>query len=177
MISIGVGPTHIPLLGVKVYTVVAVLSTVAGFHVPEIPFVEVVGNGAITSPIQMGSTCTNVGVSVGLTTTTDYTFTPDAGQCATTPAPVQVVVNPIITTTFDPIPAICEGDPNPLPATDLNGVTGTWSPAFDPTTTTDYTFTPDAGQCASTPAPVQVVVNPIITTTFDPIPAICEGDA
>ena len=110
------------------------------------------------------------------TTTTDYTFTPDAGQCATTPAPVQVVVNPIITTTFDPIPAICEGDPNPLPATDLNGVTGTWSPAFDPTTTTDYTFTPDAGQCASTPAPVQVVVNPIITTTFDPIPAICEGD-
>ena len=103
------------------------------------------------------------------TTTADYTFTPDAGQCATTPAPVQVVVNPIITTTFDPIPAICEGDPNPLPATDLNGVTGTWSPTFDSTTTADYTFTPDAGQCATTPAPVQVVVNPIITTAFDPI--------
>ena len=73
------------------------------------------------------------------TTTTDYSFTPDPGQCATTPAPVQVVVNPIITTTFDPIDPICEGDPNPLPTTDVNGVTGTWSPAFDPTTTTDYT--------------------------------------
>ncbi len=108
------------------------------------------------------------------TTTTDYTFTPDI-QCATTPAPVQVVVNPIITTTFDPINPICEGDPNPLPPTDINGVTGTWSPAFDPTTTTDYTFTPDI-QCATTPAPVQVVVNPIIKATFDPVADICVGD-
>jgi len=111
------------------------------------------------------------------TTTTDYSFTPDPGQCATTPAPVQVVVNPIITTTFDPIDPICEGDSNPLPTTDINGVTGSWAPAFDATTTTDYSFTPDAGQCATTPAPVQVVVNPIITTTFDPIDPICEGDS
>ena len=108
------------------------------------------------------------------TTTTDYTFTPDV-QCATTPAPIQVVVNPIITTTFDPINPICEGDPNPLPPADLNGVTGTWSPAFDPTTTTDYTFTPDV-QCATTPAPIQVVVNPIIKATFDPVADICVGD-
>ena len=111
------------------------------------------------------------------TTTTDYSFTPDPGQCATTPAPVQVVVNPIITTTFDPIDPICEGDSNPLPATDINGITGSWTPAFDATTTTDYSFTPDAGQCATTPAPVQVVVNPIITTTFDPIDPICAGDS
>ena len=111
------------------------------------------------------------------TTTTDYSFTHDPGQCATTPAPVQVVVNPIITTTFDPIDPICEGDSNPLPATDINGVTGTWSPTFDPTATINYTFTPDPGQCATTPAPVQVVVNPIITTTFDPIDPICEGDS
>jgi len=110
------------------------------------------------------------------TTTTDYIFTPDAGQCATTSAPVQVVVNPIINATFDPIPAICEGDPNPLPPTDINNVSGTWSPAFDPTTTTDYIFTPDAGQCATTSAPVQVVVNPIINATFDPVADICFGD-
>ena len=111
------------------------------------------------------------------TTTTDYSFTPYPGQCATTPAPVQVVVNPIITTTFDPIDPICEGDSNPLPTTDINGVTGSWTPAFDATATTDYSFTPDPGQCATTPAPVQVVVNPIITTTFDPIDPICEGDS
>ena len=111
------------------------------------------------------------------TTTTDYSFTPDAGQCATTPAPVQVVVNPIITTTFDPIDPICEGDSNPLPATDINGVTGTWSPTFDPTATINYTFNPDPGQCATTPAPVQVVVNPIVTPAFDSIDPICAGDS
>ena len=111
------------------------------------------------------------------TTTTDYSFTPDPGQCATTPAPVQVVVNPIITTTFDPIDPICEGDSNPLPATDINGVTGTWSPTFDPTATINYTFTPDPGQCATTPAPVQVVVNPIVTPAFDSIDPICAGDS
>ena len=111
------------------------------------------------------------------TTTTDYSFTPDPGQCATTPAPVQVVVNPIITTTFDPIDPICEGDSNPLPATDINGVTGTWSPTFDPTATINYTFNPDPGQCATTPAPVQVVVNPIVTPAFDSIDPICAGDS
>ncbi|MGB1323594.1 MAG: L-type lectin-domain containing protein, partial [Flavobacteriaceae bacterium] len=111
------------------------------------------------------------------TTTTDYSFTPDPGQCATTPAPVQVVVNPIITTTFDPIDPICEGDSNPLPTTDINGVTGSWTPAFDATATTDYSFTPDPGQCATTPAPVQVVVNSIVTPAFDSIDPICAGDS
>ena len=111
------------------------------------------------------------------TATINYTFTPDPGQCATTPAPVQVVVNPIITTTFDPIDPICEGDSNPLPATDINGVTGTWSPTFDPTATINYTFTPDPGQCATTPAPVQVVVNPIVNPAFDSIDPICAGDS
>ena len=64
-----------------------------------------------------------------------------------------VEVYPAITPTFDPIPAICEGDYNPLPPTDVNGVTGTWTPAFDSTSTTTYTFTPDANaqaaQCVS----------------------------
>ncbi len=93
------------------------------------------------------------------------------------PAPVQVVVNPIVTPAFDSIDPICAGDSiAPLPTTSNNGITGTWNPATIDNTTTDvYTFTPDPGQCATTPAPVQVVVNPIITTTFDPIDPICEG--
>ena len=31
---------------------------------------------------------------------------------------------------------------SPLPATSLEGITGSWSPALDNTTTTIYTFTP-----------------------------------
>ena len=90
---------------------------------------------------------------------------------------INATVTPSESTTFDPIDPICEGDSNPLPTTDINGVTGSWSPAFDATTTTDYSFTPDPGQCATTPAPVQVVVNPIVTPAFDSIDPICAGDS
>ena len=108
-------------------------------------------------------------------TTTDYTFTPDAGQCAATPAPIQLVVNPLVTPIIPTLNPICEGDPNPLPNT-IDGITGTWTPAFNANTTTDYTFTPDAGQCATTPAPVQLVVNPLVTPTFTAVSPICSGD-
>ena len=147
-----------------------------------------------------------------------YTFTPDAGQCAT-PTTLTITVNPIVTPTFArccchlcgrcyfllcqqlqskalqehgarlwiillqlhiPLPLMPASvllpatltitvNPKslrhstpllpylrrcmcflPLPTTSLEGITGTWSPALDNTATTTYTFTPDAGQCATT---------------------------
>ena len=48
--------------------VVAVLFK-AGDHVPLMPFVEVVGNGFKTSPLQIGATWLNVGVTLALTVT------------------------------------------------------------------------------------------------------------
>jgi gliding motility-associated-like protein len=64
-----------------------------------------------------------------------------------------------------------------LPTTSLEGITGVWSPAIDNTTTTTYTFTPDAGQCVSTIlTELTVVVNPIVTPTFDAVADICSGD-
>ena len=110
------------------------------------------------------------------TTTTTYTVTieDECGDAIT--EDIEITVLPVGSAIFDPIPAICEGDPNPLPATDLNGVTGTWTPAFNANTTTDYTFTPDAGQCAATPAPIQLVVNPLVTPTFTAVSPICSGD-
>ncbi|MDG2484667.1 MAG: T9SS type B sorting domain-containing protein [Flavobacteriaceae bacterium] len=110
-------------------------------------------------------------------TTTTYTVTIEDECGEATIESVEIIVTPQNTTTFDPIDPICEGDSNPLPATDINGITGSWAPDFDATTTTDYSFTPDPGQCATTPAPVQVVVNPIVTPTFDSIDPICEGDS
>ena len=110
------------------------------------------------------------------TTTTTYTVTieDECGDAIT--EDIEITVLPVGSAIFDPIPAICEGDPNPLPVTDLNGVTGTWTPAFNANTTTDYTFTPDAGQCATTPAPIQLVVNPLVTPTFTAVSPICSGD-
>src|SRR3989442_15790788 len=79
-----------------------------------------------------------------------YTFTPTAGQCATT-ATMTITVNANVTPTFTQVAAICSGATlTALPTTSLNGITGTWSPALNNTATTLYTFTPTAGQCATT---------------------------
>ena len=42
---------HCPAVGVKVYVVVEVL-LITGDHVPEIPFIELVGSGGIVAPLQ-----------------------------------------------------------------------------------------------------------------------------
>src|ERR1043165_5218927 len=57
---------HCPTVGVNVYVVVAVLSK-AGAHVPEMPLLEVVGNGDKVAPEQIGATAVKVGVTFGLT--------------------------------------------------------------------------------------------------------------
>ncbi len=110
------------------------------------------------------------------TTTTTYTFTPDAGQCAVTET-LTITVNPLVNPTFDSVADICTGDTlTALPTTSNNGITGTWSPALDNTTTTTYTFTPDNGQCALTET-LTINVEPIVTPVFDSVADICSGDA
>jgi hypothetical protein len=58
---------QVPAVGVKVYVVVDVLLT-AGDQVPEILLLEVVGSVNV-SPLQIGATCVNVGVTFGFTVT------------------------------------------------------------------------------------------------------------
>ncbi len=110
------------------------------------------------------------------TTTTLYTFTPDAGQCATT-ATVTINIDAQVIPTFDAVGPYCVGAAIPaLPTTSLNGITGTWSPAIDNTTTTLYTFTPDAGQCATT-ATVTINIDAQVIPTFDAVGPYCVGAA
>ena len=107
-------------------------------------------------------------------TTTTYTFTPTAGQCATT-ATLTITVNPTIVPTFAAVTAVCQGgNLSALPTSSLNGITGTWSPAVNNQATTTYTFTPTAGQCASTTT-LTITVNPTIVPTFAAVNAICQG--
>ena len=58
------------------------------------------------------------------------------------------------TPTFTQVAPICINTSAPiLPTTSDNGVTGTWSPSTISTSTagtSTYTFTPDAGLCATT---------------------------
>lgn len=88
--------------------------------------------------------------------TTTYTFTPANGFCANT-TQMTIIVNPILTPTFTQIAPICFGSSTTLPSTSNNGVSGTWSPSFNTTTTTLYTFTPNTGQCAI-PTTMEVAV-------------------
>ena len=110
------------------------------------------------------------------TATTTYTFTPAAGQCATT-ATLTITVNPNITPTFNAVAPICSGATLtvlPPSSTNATPITGTWSPALNNTATTIYTFTPAAGQCATT-ATLTITVNPNITPTFNAVAPICSG--
>ena len=105
----------------------------------------------------------------------DYTFTPDAGQCAGT-TKITITVTPTNTPTFTAIPSFCSGTTAPiLPTKSIEGYTGTWSPALvDNIKSADYTFTPDAGQCAGT-TKITVTVTPTNTPTFTAIPSFCSG--
>ena len=66
-ISIVVTLPHWPAFGVNVYVVVptAVVLITAGFQVPLIPLLEVVGNAGGVEPAQKAATFVNVGVNTG----------------------------------------------------------------------------------------------------------------
>jgi len=109
--------------------------------------------------------------------TTNYTFTPSSGQCAQTTT-ISVEVQQPLTPDFEQIPGICNGDPlNPLPTVSLNGISGSWSPAPNNTATTQYTFAPSGGQCA-TDVTMTINVNPQSTIPlFDQVEELCQGSA
>ncbi|MDR6763544.1 gliding motility-associated-like protein [Flavobacterium sp. 2755] len=112
--------------------------------------------------------------SINNLTTTEYTFTPNPGQCANT-TKLTVTVNQKTTPVFNPILPICEGKSISLPLQSNNGITGTWFPAINNLTTTEYTFTPNSGECANT-AKLTVNVNQKTTPIFNAIVPICESE-
>jgi hypothetical protein len=110
------------------------------------------------------------------TTTTTYTFTPDAGQCGTG-ASMTITVDPTTSTSFTQVESICEGGVlSALPTTSINGIDGAWSPELNNLSTTTYTFTPDEGQCG-TEAMMTITVNASATPSFTQAAPICEGES
>ncbi|MDV7398275.1 hypothetical protein RZS08_43125, partial [Arthrospira platensis SPKY1] len=92
--------------------------------------------------------------------TTTYTFTPEAGVCAST-ATLTIQVNPLIIPVFQSVAPVCVGTTlAPLPTSSTNGIIGTWSPALNNQNTTTYTFTPAANQCAQ-PTTLTITILPI----------------
>lgn len=108
------------------------------------------------------------------TATIRYIIT-GTGGCSDADATRTVTVNPNIIPTFNAVAPICSGNTlTPLPLTSTNGITGTWNPPLDNTNTTEYTFTPTPGLCATT-AKLTITVNPRIVPLFGLFAPLCQG--
>ena len=129
---------------------------------------------ALTSP--NGITGTWNPSIISNTTSGNYIFTPNAGQCATTTT-LAVTITPEITPDFATTLTLCSTDTAPtLALTSPNGITGTWNPSIISTTTSsNYIFTPNPGQCAST-ATLAVTITPEITPDFATTLTLCSSD-
>jgi hypothetical protein len=104
--------------------------------------------------------------------TTNYTFTPNAGQCASN-TNLTITINPLTTPAFDAVTEYCVGETAAtLPVVSTNGITGSWNAEISTAVagTTVYTFTSDAGQCATQTVDVAVTVYPLPTvSTYAPV--------
>ena len=133
-----------------------------GATIPALPLTSIEGITGTWAP------------AINNTSTTTYTFTPTAGQCATT-ASLTITITPNVTPTFAAVGPYCSGATIPaLPTTSIEGITGSWAPVINNTTTTNYTFTPTAGQCATTTT-LTIAINPSVTPTFAAVGTYCSG--
>jgi gliding motility-associated-like protein len=108
-------------------------------------------------------------------TTQTYTVTASLNNC-TAIDDVTITVNIQTVPTFNVATDFCVNNPPPtLPTISNENVNGTWSPAVVATTlgTSTYTFTPNAGECATNQT-IDITVNPLPTPTIDPLADICE---
>ena len=129
---------------------------------------------AATSPNGISGTWNPVVIST--TANANYTFTPNAGQCAL-PVTLAVAITPQKTPDFTTTLTLCALDTPPiLAATSPNGISGTWNPAVISTTASaNYTFTPNAGQCA-VPVTLAVTITPQKTPDFATTLTLCALD-
>jgi len=105
------------------------------------------------------------------TTPGSYLFTPNAGQCAI-PVTLNVTIGTSIIPDFATSITLCKGNTAPvLSTTSPNGIVGIWNPAvIDSNASGTYTFTPNAGQCAT-----NVVLNVAIESIQTKISDDCVG--
>jgi gliding motility-associated-like protein len=108
----------------------------------------------------------------------NYIFTPAAGQCAKIDT-IPIVINPLVTPTFDAIGPLCQNSAAPaLPATSKEGIAGTWNPAVINTATvgtSNYIFTPTAVGTCNAPATLSITISTRVVPTFDAIGPFCQN--
>jgi gliding motility-associated-like protein len=108
-----------------------------------------------------------------------YTFTPDNSNTATCLFSTQhtVVIVPQTTPNFSFVNSLCEGTSFAFPTTSINGISGTWTPAFNNLSSATYTFQPDnstvLGACASSVNQTMTII-PTLSPSFNFADSLCE---
>jgi PKD repeat protein len=116
--------------------------------------------------------------SIIVSTAGNYTVTvTNANNCSASSAATTVSVQPNAIPFFSQVSPICSGaNLTALPTSSLNNITGAWSPALDNTQTATYTFTPSAGQCAtSATLTITVNANPVAVINYTGALNFCQG--
>ena len=161
--TVTVTPNTIP-----VFSFGNALSICTGGTVPVLPSTSVNGITGTWSPSVVNNQSSGTYV---------FTPTPAPGLCVTN-FTFTVTVNAIVTPTFSfgTFQSVCIGATVPvLSATSSNGIAGTWSPAVvDNTINATYTFTPNAGQCATTTT-FELEVNAIPTLSSGADTSVYDG--
>jgi gliding motility-associated-like protein len=146
--------------------------------VPTFNPVGAICEGGMLAPLPTQSLNGIVGTwspSLNNQATTTYTFTPASPQCGSTTT-MNIVVQPNTVPSFFNVDTMCAGATSfPFGNVSSNGIVGTWSPAFNNTLTTSYTFTPSPGQCSEN-ITRSIAIKPIVTPSFDPFTPICYGE-
>ena len=108
------------------------------------------------------ATVSDTGLVAGISSGTSTITYTNVDNCQVTKV---ITVTPQTTPTFNAIEPICSGVViDALPNISTNGITGTWSPAINNNVTTTYSFTPDAGQCATTTTQTINITAPKVTS-------------
>lgn len=109
--------------------------------------------------------------------TFNYFFTADPDECGLDTT-IAIIILPLVTPTFETIGPLCQYQAAPiLPGTSLEGITGTWSPAWINTSTPGvftYTFNPDPGQCGIV-VTTEITIIEEAAPVFEPIGPLCQN--
>ncbi len=149
--------------------------------VPDFPTTITLCSGSIAPLLNTTSPNGISGVwfptTINNTTNGTYTFTPNAGQCATSLVTNVTVTSTTIIPNFASTLSICSGTVTPLlNSTSPNGIIGVWLPlTIDNTTNGTYVFTPNPGQCATNITTTVTVTSANILPSFAATLSICSG--
>ena len=130
-----------------------------------------------TSKEGVAGTWNPASINTSIIGTSAYKFTPSSATGCATQVSLNITIVGSLKPTFPTIAnSYCQNAVSPtLPATSLEGITGTWSPSTVNTSapgTTTYVFTPTtAGTCAS-PVSLNITIVSSITPTF---PAVTDS--